>query len=261
MADSLITQVSREDEARRQSGRAAAAQPDGRTGTSGGAFSCFGCCRKKEAARRPDDDALATELEDAPQYASTNKCLLGAPLSAFRGRKTLVLDLDETLVHSSFKPVSFSDFVVPVELDREIHQVFVLKRPFVDRFLKRVGEIFEVVVFTASLSRYADPVLDLLDKSKSVHARLFREHCVNHHGNYVKDLDQLGRRITDVAIIDNSPASYMFHPSNAIPVTSWFDNSYDTELLDLLPLLEELAYCDDVTKVLAPLAAGARFRR
>ena len=50
-----------------------------------------------------------------------------------------------------------------------------------------MGELYEVVVFTASLAKYADPVLDRLDPSQSVVAhRLFREGCYNHRGNYVK---------------------------------------------------------------------------
>jgi hypothetical protein len=34
-----------------------------------------------------------------------------------------VIDLDETLVHSSFKPVPNADFIVPVEIDGQVHQV------------------------------------------------------------------------------------------------------------------------------------------
>jgi len=86
------------------------------------------------------------------------------------GRKCLVLDLDETLVHSSFKvsasssshqfysmntvqSISQADYVVPVEIEFHWHNVYVIKRPGVDNFLKKMGEIYEVVVFTASLSK------------------------------------------------------------------------------------------------------------
>lgn len=98
-------------------------------------------------------------------------------------KKCMVIDLDETLVHSSFKvseknynlilinlefnifqPIPNADFVVPVEIDGAIHQVYVLKRPYVDEFLKKMGELYECVLFTASLAKYADPVADLLDK-------------------------------------------------------------------------------------------------
>ncbi|KAI9325949.1 hypothetical protein DFJ73DRAFT_965456 [Zopfochytrium polystomum] len=70
------------------------------------------------------------------------------------GKKCLVLDLDETLVHSSFKPVLNCDFVVPVEIDGTVHRFYVLKRPGVDEFMRRVGSQFEVVVFTTSLAKF-----------------------------------------------------------------------------------------------------------
>ncbi|XP_068940527.1 CTD small phosphatase-like protein [Petaurus breviceps papuanus] len=166
------------------------------------------------------------------------------------GKKCMVIDLDETLVHSSFKPISNADFIVPVEIDGTIHQVYVLKRPHVDEFLQRMGQLFECVLFTASLAKYADPVADLLDRWGVFRARLFRESCVFHRGNYVKDLSQLGRELSKVVIIDNSPASYIFHPENAVPVQSWFDDMNDTELLDLIPFFEGLSREEDVYSAL-----------
>ncbi|XP_048190615.1 CTD small phosphatase-like protein [Perognathus longimembris pacificus] len=169
------------------------------------------------------------------------------------GKKCIVIDLDETLVHSSFKPISNADFIVPVEIDGSIHQVYVLKRPHVDEFLQRMGQLFECVLFTASLAKYADPVADLLDRWGVFRARLFRESCVFHRGSYVKDLSRLGRELSQVIIVDNSPASYAFHPENAVPVQSWFDDMADTELLDLIPFFEGLSQEDDVYPVLHKL--------
>ncbi|CAL8312786.1 unnamed protein product [Merluccius merluccius] len=166
------------------------------------------------------------------------------------GKNCVVIDLDETLVHSSFKPIGNADFIVPVEIDGTVHQVYVLKRPHVDEFLQRMGELFECVLFTASLAKYADPVADLLDQWGVFRGRLFRESCVFHRGNYVKDLSQLGRELARVIIVDNSPASYIFHPENAVPVQSWFDDMTDTELLDLIPLFEGLSREEEVYSVL-----------
>lgn len=64
--------------------------------------------------------------------------------------------------------------------------------------------------------QYADPVADLLDRWGVFRARLFRESCVFHRGNYVKDLNKLGRDLQQIIIVDNSPASYIFHPDNAV---------------------------------------------
>lgn len=43
--------------------------------------------------------------------------LIGPQRKQDAGRKTLVLDLDETLVHSQFKPVDNADIVLPVEIE------------------------------------------------------------------------------------------------------------------------------------------------
>ena len=183
---------------------------------------------------------------EAAAHPSEGKALLAEIRPEDVTKKCLVIDLDETLVHSSFKPISNADFIVPVEIDGTIHQVYVLKRPFVDEFLMKVGELYECVLFTASLAKYADPVTDLLDKWDVFRARLFRESCVFHRGNYVKDLGRLGRELNKIIIVDNSPASYIFHPENAVPVVSWFDDMDNKELLELIPFFEELSKADNI---------------
>lgn len=164
--------------------------------------------------------------------------------------KTLVLDLDETLVHSSFKPIPNPDFTIDIVLDDVVHTVYVRKRPGVDYFMKEVSKKFEIVVFTASLAKYADPLLDVLDPEGVVRYRLFREACVYHCGNFVKDLTHLGRTLESSVIVDNSPFSYLFQPEHAIPIASWFNDDSDRQLLDLLPFLDKLDACAEVTPML-----------
>lgn len=84
-----------------------------------------------------------------------------------------------------------------------------------------------MVVFTASLSKYADPLLDLLDTGSVVRWRLFRESCFPYEGNYVKDLLCLGRPLSDTIIVDNSPHSYVFQPDNAVPIGTFIDDPED----------------------------------
>ncbi|KAK4473395.1 hypothetical protein MN116_002769 [Schistosoma mekongi] len=172
--------------------------------------------------------------------------LLGPISEADRNKKCFVIDLDETLVHSSFKVIEHADFKVGVEIDGVTHRVYVLKRPHVDLFLSTMADLYECVLFTASLAKYADPVADFIDKWHAFRYRLFRESCVYHRGNYVKDLSHLGRPINQVVILDNSPASYMFHASHAIQISSWFDDANDRVLLDLIPYFEKLATQPDV---------------
>ena len=105
-------------------------------------------------------------------------------------------------------------------------------------------------VLTGS-GQYADPVLDKVDVHKAVTHRLFRESCYSHRGEYVKDLSMLGRPLADCIILDDSPASYLFNPNNAIPVMTWFNDTHDTELTDLIGLLSDLATVGDVRGILA----------
>uniref|UniRef100_A0A8C1RBK2 CTD (carboxy-terminal domain, RNA polymerase II, polypeptide A) small phosphatase-like a n=1 Tax=Cyprinus carpio TaxID=7962 RepID=A0A8C1RBK2_CYPCA len=215
-------------------------------------FSPFFCCFRDYNAEPPATNNKTCSLPPpAEENSSPPKCdqvqviPIPSPPAKYLlpevsindyGKNCVVIDLDETLVHSSFK-------------------VYVLKRPHVDEFLQKLGELFECVLFTASLAKYADPVADLLDRWGVFRARLFRESCVFHRGNYVKDLSRLGRELNKVIIVDNSPASYIFHPENAVPVQSWFDDMTDTELLDLLPLFEGLSKETDVYSVLQSLRA------
>mmetsp|Transcript_138174 Transcript_138174/g.240384 ORF Transcript_138174/g.240384 Transcript_138174/m.240384 type:complete len:338 (-) Transcript_138174:218-1231(-) len=173
------------------------------------------------------------------------------------GRKTLVLDLDETLVHSSFRVVQNADITITVEIEGEFHQVYVRKRPGCDEFLIRVAQLYEVVIYTASMSKYANPLLDKLDTFNVCTFRLFREACTRHSSGYVKDLSRLGRDLKHVIIIDNSPTCYLLQPDNAIPIRTWRDDIHDRELLDLIPILYSLADVDDIPKVLLQIIWAA----
>ncbi|CAL8266122.1 unnamed protein product [Lota lota] len=252
-SSSIITQVARNEEDNAtcpEEGTAAVSSS--KKPRSRGIFRslfCYLCSREADTPPVNNNAPLLVE-ENGTLTKVPTKPLLPQIKSKDSGKICVVIDLDETLVHSSFKPVNNADFIIPVEIDGTVHQVYVLKRPHVDEFLKRMGELFECVLFTASLSKYADPVSDLLDKWGAFRSRLFRESCVFHQGNYVKDLSRLGRDLHKVIIIDNSPASYVFHPDNAVPVASWFDDMSDTELLDLIPFFERLSKVDDIYDIL-----------
>uniref|UniRef100_A0A8D3C8M0 FCP1 homology domain-containing protein n=1 Tax=Scophthalmus maximus TaxID=52904 RepID=A0A8D3C8M0_SCOMX len=187
---------------------------------SRGLFSSLFCCLCRDQPELPPVNNNAPLLVEENGTVSKVKPLLPPAKSKDSGKICVVIDLDETLVHSSFKPVNNADFIIPVDIEGTVHQVYVLKRPHVDEFLKRMGELFECVLFTASLAKYADPVSDLLDKWGAFRCRLFRESCVFHRGNYVKDLSRLGRDLNKVIIVDNSPGRrangiQIFHDLNS----------------------------------------------
>jgi CTD small phosphatase-like protein 2 len=162
-------------------------------------------------------------------------------------RKTLVLDLDETLVHSTLDGDCTPDFTFAVQMGPARHMVAVRMRPHLHTFLKRVAELFEVVVFTASQQIYAEQLLDIIDPGeKCIKHRVYRDSCVLWEGNYLKDLTVLGRDLAHTLIVDNSPQAFGFQLANGVPIESWYDDDEDTELLKLIPFLEIVAAANDV---------------
>ena len=163
-------------------------------------------------------------------------------------KKTLILDLDETLVHSSFTPFEKNDIVLNVDFEGVMYNIYVLVRPEAELFIKTVAKFFELVIFTASISKYASPLLDILDKDKNIKYRLYREQCTFINGIYIKDLKKCNRSLKDLIIVDNSPIAYTFDSDNGLPIKTWIEDPDDRELMKLVPILEFLSKTKDVRK-------------
>jgi len=162
-------------------------------------------------------------------------------------RPTLILDLDETLVHCSADPSGKYDVTFGVQFNGSTCQVYVRKRPHLETFLETVSSRFEVVIFTASQRVYAERLLDILDpQHRYIHHRLYRESCLMVAGNLLKDLTILDRDLRKTVIVDNSPHAFGYQLDNGIPIESWYDDPHDVELLKLLPLLDQLQQVNDV---------------
>jgi len=195
----------------------------------------------------------------SPQYYRYKNNYLLPPKNS--NKKTLVLDLDETLVHSGFIPFDCpSDVIIQIELENEIHDIHVLVRPYVKEFLEAMSKRYELVIFTASISKYANPLLNIIDKKGHCPFRLFREHCTLINTAFVKDLTRLGRDMKDIIIVDNSPVAYALNQYNGFPIQSWFEDKNDTELLKIIPILEFLSYVPDVREYIKKIVSGNKVK-
>ena len=174
------------------------------------------------------------------------KMLLPQKSKEFFNKKTLILDLDETLVHSSFVPFENNDIVLNVEFESIIYNIYVLIRPGAIEFIKKVSKLYEVVIFTASISKYALPLLDIIDEDKNIKYKLTREHCTFLNGIYIKELKKLNRDLSDLIILDNSPLAYSFDNDNGLPIKAWYEDKNDNELDKVYNLLEFLSKVKDV---------------
>ena len=123
---------------------------------------------------------------------------------------TLVLDLDETLVHYDYVLKQFR------------------VRPFCREFLRRMSLCYELVVFTAAHEEYANFILDQLDPDKTMLShRLYRQH-ITYVGNVcIKDLHKLGRPMNRTVIVDNLAENFSRQPRNGIEIGTWKFNPQD----------------------------------
>lgn len=99
-----------------------------------------------------DPFVFIAQLGPVEQYADPGRQPLLPRQTRTCKQKTLVLDLDETLVHSTLDAVCGvgADFTFPVMFNGAEHMVHVRQRPHMREFLEAVANDWEVVVFTAS---------------------------------------------------------------------------------------------------------------
>lgn len=171
----------------------------------------------------------------------------------YANRKTMIFDLDETLVHCCDSNAQGSpDVILPITFPTgEVVNAGINIRPFVQEVLTEANRLFEVIVFTASHQCYADVVLDYLDPSHDlIHHRLYRDNCISMDGLFLKDLRVLAnRRLQDLVIVDNAAYSFSYQLDNGIPIISWQDDPYDRELFNLIDYMKVLAAAEDVRGV------------
>lgn len=183
-------------------------------------------------------------------------------------RKSLVLDLDETLIHSCYIDADTNEhigcafvpetavpdysLVIPILKDKDPIPFRVFKRPHVDLFLDVVSKWYDLVIYTASMEEYASIVVDRLDNGRGIlRRRFYRQHCMAPPQFLSKNLLLIDKDLANVFIIDNSPTSYRSFPDNAIPIKSYIYDLKDEELLNLLPFLDALRFTKDVRSVLS----------
>jgi Dullard-like phosphatase family protein len=155
--------------------------------------------------------------------------ILQAKLPSCKQQYTLVLDLDETLVH----------FVQGDDDSNDIVQI----RPGAEQFIEDLAEYYEIIIFTVAKQDYADIVIDGVDSSRKVSGRLYRNHTIRLGDGYVKDLSKLGRDLTKTLIVDNCAENFRLQPNNGLRIKDFEGDPEDNELEylkeDLIEMIEK----------------------
>lgn len=143
---------------------------------------------------------------------------------------TLVLDLDETLIHFKLE---------------KVNEGKVQFRPYLFQFLENISKYYEIVVFTAGIKEYADAVLDIIEKKigkKVFNKRLYRQHTFFLRGAYLKDLNIIGRDLEKVLIVDNISDNFQCQKDNGIEIFPYLGNDHNDKCLrDLEDILYRIS--------------------
>ena len=154
---------------------------------------------------------------------------------------SLVLDLDETLISFKLEPGDENKGTIRF-------------RPYLDSFLQKVREKYEIIVFTSGTKDYADPLEDAIEQEENYFdARLYRQHTVVYGKDIVKDISRIGRPLDKICIVENMPQNYRLQKENGILIKSFYgDDIYDTALVSLGDILIKISKeFDDVRKGIA----------
>ncbi|KRX07565.1 HAD-like domain [Pseudocohnilembus persalinus] len=168
--------------------------------------------------------------------------------------KTIVFDLDETLIHCNENVNMPHDVQLSIKFPQgEVIDAGINVRPFAREILRELSKEYEIVIFTASHQCYAKAVIEHLDPKKEfVHHKFFREHCIQTpQGVYIKDLRIFAdRKLEDLVLVDNAAYSFSFQVDNGIPIIPFYHHKEDMELVSLMNLLKPIKNFKDVREYL-----------
>ncbi|CAK56078.1 unnamed protein product (macronuclear) [Paramecium tetraurelia] len=171
--------------------------------------------------------------------------------SQVRRKKTLVLDLDETLVHCEFKenPNFHYETILDVWHRGVLYTVYLCKRPYLREFLQQLSAYYEIIVFTAGYESYCDKVLQHIDIDRHISDYFARSNCRFVNGICLKDLSILDRPLDQLIFIDNNANAFEMQPENGLLIPSFLDSDEDECLLRLIPFLKQMAHKPKVIPV------------
>ena len=167
-----------------------------------------------------EDDTTEFKIEENDSIITPRKDLELKPQEPYlnqinpKYKYTLVLDLDETLVHY----ISDND------------SAYIQIRPGTEDFLIDLAKYYEIVIFTAALQKYADIVINSIDPNNVISYRLYRQHTISIGNSNVKDLTKLGRDLRYVIIVDNCLENFAMQSRNGLKIIDFEGNEFDDEL-------------------------------
>jgi RNA polymerase II subunit A small phosphatase-like protein len=225
---------------------------------SKGAFSLFSpkfkLSRPKKLKKVANFDQVSTRESMSPVSPKTPEELaskfsdLTWGLAYKEDKKTLILDLDNTLIYASKEiPETLNFTSVVFERNGEYSVRYVIKRPGILKFLKKLSKLYNICVFTSAEENYAKKIIEATKISKYIYTLYDRSYCEKINASfYVKNIWTLGFKQMRALLIDDLAMQAEHQPENCILIKPFNGEDCDRELYNLYPILSKLSHADDV---------------
>ena len=191
---------------------------------------------------------------DFEQQIKEKKICLSKEKNFDINKKTLVVDMDETLIHGDVDfHFKYHDEILKFNFGNENDILIpLIIRPHLFEFLDYASENFNLIVFTASDKNYANSILNFIEKKKKYFIkRLFRDSCVYlNPGISIKDLRIFSDvTLNNIILVDNSIFAFANQLSNGVLISSFYNDINDCMLENLIDYLGILLNVKDVREI------------
>jgi len=226
--------------------------PKQNTSTSRRAFSALSSKSRQKSTTKtrsvetPTEKAKANSESPSSLSTKSDDCAWGQSFQ--QNKKTLLLDLDNTLIYASKQIPEIMDYTsVVFEKGGEYIIRYVTKRPGMCKFLSKLSKRYNLCVYTAADKTYARKVVEATGVSDYICDLYDRSHCEKiNEFTYLKNIWSLGFEPTQTVLIDDLTAQSKYQPENFINIKPFKGEDSDRELYALYPFLRTLNIVDDV---------------
>lgn len=166
-------------------------------------------------------------------------------------KPSLVLDLDNTLIVSkkdkSWFETAKRTFSYSANTLAKVNKRFIKVRPHLGEFLDDVSKFYDLSIYTASESSYADGIIDFIDPKKLIGRRFYRNNCFRFYNWRVKDLSLVNADLRRVILLDDQCSVPEHQWRHHLPIPKYEGEDTDMSLLAVKNFLLSIVNYPDFT--------------
>jgi kinesin family protein 11 len=192
-----------------------------------------------------EDGTNAYEIMQMLKDYEINKVASPFLVAPCKKKYTLVLDLDETLIHLrqkkdiinikndiNIKINNTSDYFYD-NYDKNNNKYLLQFRVGLFSFLTILKPFYEIISFTSATREYADVIINEIEKNrKFFDHKFYREHTIIYKDTFVKDISRIGRDIKKIIIVDNNERNFILNKENGIKIAPYYGDEENNNVIN-----------------------------